>query len=186
MKRLPLVGLFMLIMLGGAYAHEGALSLYTTIEINDCDWELGSGQPFDKLNLYYVKGDGPDMGAAFEFKLEPSVSAGLSWFEPTWASQVEIVLGNLTEGYSGTATACIGVGESVVFIGNFAFLNMTVEGPFNVKIIPHPVSGKILITLCELNDPKHEVLGGTFIFNGTCNYGAQESSWGAIKSIYGD
>lgn len=183
MKTLALAFFAFMALAVPAAAHDGALSLYTNQTITDCDLPSALFLT-DTIRLYYVRGSGPDMGNAAEFRIEKSSLSVFFAPSPTWSNLIVATLGDIENGISITAAGCLGVGEAVVYLGEIYVLNGGEFGTFTVKVVNHPVSLGILITRCEPLQPIHPVLGGTFIFNGTCNPAVEETSWGAIKSLY--
>ena len=186
MKKLTLVALFLIFSFTCALAHNGAISLYIDENINDCDADIGMFEVVD-INLYYVRDQGPDLGGAYEFRLVCS-SGSVSFNVPTWPATMMIVFGTLTEGISVAHSTCIGTSKDVTWLGKIPVFNTVEAGEFTVTVVENPDSAPypgIFITLCP--DPplaKYAVLGGTFVFNGSCNPDVDSKSWGAIKSLY--
>ncbi len=183
MSRLTMAFVFLLLASSVALGHNGALSLYTSMAINDCDAPSGLFET-DSIRLYYVRSSGPPMGNAAEFRMALSSVSAIFSPSPAWSNLITVTLGDIESGMSITASGCLGATEPVVYLGEIYVFNLGEAGPFTVKVIPHPVSGKIIITICDAEQTVHEVLGGTFIFNGTCNPAVEASSWGAIKGLY--
>jgi len=193
MKKLALSTLFIVLLCGSAVAHNGALSLYTTAtsgEIGPCSGPIGSFET-DTIRLYYIRDNGPDLGNAVEFKLEFSIVDALL-LGSEWNSQFSVFLGDVLAGISATSSNCVGANESVVYIASFFVMYSGFAFPpetFTARIVqdpsPLPVNPAILaITACVPGNPIVEVLGGTYVFNGSCNPGVTETSWGAIKELY--
>ena len=193
MKRLTLAALFVMVLCGGAFAHNGALSLYADETITVCDAGLALFDTYN-LNMYYVKDQGPDLGRAAEFRLLRSSSAALLQ-APTWSPKINLTLGDLESGISITSNECIGPGETISYIGTIPVMSLGDPDTFTVRVVRHPATlpaPAIRITVCDPTNPLADVLGGTFIFNGDpnpanwlhCNPGVHSTSWGAIKSLY--
>lgn len=190
MKKLAMSALFVVLLCGSAVAHNGALSLYTDQTIQVCSGPIGSFE-IDTIGLYYVRDNGPDLGNAVEFKLEFSIVDALL-LGTEWNSQFSVFLGDVLAGISATATNCIGASEPIVYIASFQIMYSGFVFPpetFTARIVPDPSPlpenpAVLAITACLPGNPIYEVLGGTFVFNGSCNPGVTESSWGAIKELY--
>ncbi len=185
MRSLTLGILFVMVLGAPAFAHNGALSLYTDSGIGDCD--LTSGMfVTDTIQLFYVRGSGPEMGNAAQFRIEKSSEMVLFTPDPEWTPLVNLTIGDIQSGIAITAAACLGSGMNIVYLGNIYVFNMTELGMFTVKVVAYPLSvpPAINITICDPGQTVYSVLGGTFVFNGTCNPATEETSWGAIKSLY--
>lgn len=186
MKKLALSGLLVIMLFGSALAHNGALSLYImdgTVMI--CNKDIASDE-IAIISLFYIKDLGEDLGRAVEFRLLSSDP--LAFFvDAVWSSQISVPLGNVNDGISLTASTCMGVGETVVFIGDITvFYSNPSPATFTVRVVDHPLAQPpgIYITRCDPDNTLIAVLGGTFVFNGSCNPGVQATSWGAIKELY--
>ena len=183
MRTLALSFVMLAILASSAFGHDGALSLYTDQSIGDCDLPSALFMT-DTIRLYYVRGTGPDMGNAAEFRLELSTTNAFFAPPPVWSNLIVVTLGDIESGMSITGAQCLGVGLSVVYLGQIFVTNGFELGQFTVKVVNHPVSAGIFITRCDPGQTIASVLGGTFVFNGTCNPAVEETSWGAIKSLY--
>jgi hypothetical protein len=193
MRKLALSALFVMLFFGTALAHDGALSLYKTITApgNPVSWvchqDIGFLQT-DTISIYYIKDMGPDLGKAVEFRLVSSNPSAI-FIGVTWNPGIPIVVGDLDSGVSATATQCLGAGETVVFIADVYvfFTDATSPAPtFTVRIVEDPGAQPpaVNITICDEANTLYSVLGGTFVFNGSCNPGVQPKSWGAIKELF--
>jgi hypothetical protein len=187
MKKLAMSALFVILLVGSAGAHNGALSLYTDATITVCNKAIASFET-DTIRLYYVRDNGPDLGNAVEFRLETSIAEAL-FIGTEWNSQINNTLGDITSGISLTAAQCLGADASVVYIGSIFVMYTGFAFPaetFTVRVVEDPTSQPpaISITICDPFQTIQDVLGGTFVFNGSCNPGVQETSWGAIKELY--
>ena len=186
MRTLTLSFLFLVMLATAVYGHDGALSLYTNNSLGDCD-RTSTIFMTDTMQLFYVRGSGPDMGNAAEFKLELSSTNVFFAPPPIWSNLITVTLGDVETGMSITGAGCLGVGEPVVYLGMIFVTNGFETGEFRVKVASHPTSipnPGVWITLCDAGQTMYQVLGGTFVFNGTCNPAVEQSSWGAIKSLY--
>ncbi|MCX5752948.1 MAG: hypothetical protein NTW97_04780 [Candidatus Krumholzibacteria bacterium] len=189
MKKLAMSAVFLMLLFGSAVAHNGALSLYTDIGLSSCSMNI---EPFaqDTINMYYVRGTGPDLGNAVEFRLEASIPDALI-LSTDWNSQINMTLGDVSTGISLTASQCLGQNESVVFIGAIGLMYAGADAGvlFAIMVkedptVADPPGPGIYVTECVTGNPMVTVLGGTFVFNGSCDTGVQQTSWGAIKSLY--
>ncbi len=184
MKKLVLSVLLIMFVAVNGFAHEGTIGLYIDETLSDCDATLGTAV-FD-LNLYYWKDQGLDLGNACEFRLV--LSSPMAFFQdPTWADNIDLTLGSITTGISLTGTTCLGSGLNVVYLGTIPIFNVGDTDTFYVRVVNHPTAypnPSIFVTVCDENQTKREVLGGWFIFNGTCNVESEPKCWGAIKNLY--
>ena len=186
MKKLALSGLLVIMLFGSALAHNGALSLYILDQtVLICNKDIGFLENAI-ISLYYIKDLGDDLGKAVEFKLLSSDPSGI-FIGETWSTQITATLGDVDNGISLAASTCMGPGEDVVFIGDITvFYSNFTPTTFTVRVVDHPTTQPpgIFITLCDAGNTLQSVLGGTFVFNGSCNPGVQPTSWGAIKELY--
>jgi len=187
MKKLAMSALFVMLLFGSAGAHNGALSLYTDATIQICNSDIASFET-DTIRMYYVRGSGPDLGNAVEFMLAAS-SVDALFLGTEWNSQINVTLGDILTGISLTAPQCMGANEAVVYIGSIYVMYTGFAFPpetFYVTVKKDPTADPpgIFITECVPGNPIRTVLGGEFVFNGSCNPGVKETSWGAIKELY--
>ncbi len=188
MKKLAMSALFVLLLFGSAAAHDGALSLYTDATITVCSSVIASFET-DTINMYYVRGTGANLGNAVEFRLEASIADAIFLgFE--WNSQITVTLGDPLTGISLTGSNCLGGDEPVVYIGSIFIMYTGFASPpddrFTVMVKEDPAAQPpgIYITECLPSNPIKAVLGGTFVFNGSCSPSVKESTWGSIKALY--
>jgi hypothetical protein len=186
MKKLALSALFVVLLFGSAFAHDGALSLYKDQTIQVCSDAIGAFET-DTIRMYYVRDNGSDLGNAVEFMLVISDPEAL-FLGLEWNSQINVTTGDVLTGISATAGQCLGANEPVVYIAAFYIMNTNFMGgqTFTVSVAADPGAQPpgIYITECVPGNPIKAVLGGTFVFNGSCNPGVTETSWGAIKELY--
>lgn len=187
MRKMTLVGLLVLLVAGSVSAHNGALNLYyyKDLSFTDCDHPISAFMT-DTINLYYIRDLGYDMGNAAEFMGVLSDVNAIFTPPPTWSSQLPLTLGTLETGISLTGTACLGVSEPVVFLGEIYVLSFGAS-EFTFRIVNHPVSNGIFITRCNPAQDVVPVLGGTFVFSNNdnaCDPGVKSATWSAIKSLY--
>lgn len=193
MKNLLLSLVLVMCLAAGANAQEGMFALFSDTENRDCHMDLGIGE-IGNLYLMYVRGDGPRMGNAYEFKLLRS-SSGSAILSPTWPSSVVLTLGAVETGISLCSQECF-PDEYFVSLGTIPVMNVSDPDTFTVEIVPDPEQipqHAIVITECEAGAPIYiAVSGGAFVFNGGCYapldpYGTiavKETTWGAIKELY--
>jgi hypothetical protein len=191
MKKLALVALFLVVSAGLAQAQTTAkLGLYT-----DPNGQLTSCQApiaifgTDSVYLYYVKGNGHDLGFAVEFKgVLSNFDIGESDLVPAprWSNLFTLSQGDLLNGISLTASQCLGVNQAYVLLGTIfvQYTGFDVNIPFTLRITQHPDTGDIRITRCDARNTIDVINGSWFVFNGTCDIGTAPKSWGAIKSLY--
>jgi hypothetical protein len=185
MKKLALSALFLMLLFGSAVGHNGSLGLFAGPELNSCSAPIGNFG-IDTVMMYYIRDAGPDLGKALQFRLDISTIEALPMgYE--WNSQIVLELGSLTGGISITASQCLGGDQPSVYIGSIFMMNMGAQDlRFTVIVMEDPTAAPpgIYITECAVGEPMWTVLGGTFVFNGECSTGVEETSWGAIKELY--
>lgn len=191
MKSLLLFLVFLLCLTASASAHQGMLALFADTNNHECHTALAGGQ-IGNLYLMYVRGDGPRLGPAYEFKLLRSTS-GAVFLSPTWPSNIVLTLGYLEMGISLTAADCF-PDLDYVPLGTIPLMNISDPDTFTVKVVPDPgqVYHVIAILKCDAGRTLCAVLGGTFVFNGGCYspedpYGVvatKPTTWGAVKDLY--
>ncbi len=195
MKKLALAAFFVVAFIGFANAHNGALSLYAdpNASVNSpCNMSIGIYQT-DSIYLYYVRGNGPDIGNGIEFAMvlsDPDAS-----FDPlpVWRAGTQIVIyasgDSLQNGVSIVwGPGCLGLAQPIAYLGKiFVFYGGFVDPVprFTARVIPFPWTGNITILRCDPPEYTEAIVdGGTFVFNGSCNPGVESKSWGAIKALY--
>jgi hypothetical protein len=183
MRTLLLAVCIGLSLVSPAVAHNGAISLYEDPTLTDCDRWLPVFE-MDTVRVFYVRGNGPELGRVVEFKLDLTSANAQFNRPPVWSSAIGLVVGDIESGISLTSSSCMGLGQNVVYLGSIYLLNMGESGTFYLCVAPHPASGAIRAGLCDETNTMVSVSGGSFIYNGYCNVGVQEASWGAIKSLY--
>jgi len=185
MKKLALSALLVIMLFGSGLAHTGAISLYIMDQtVMICNKDLGYLETAT-IGVYYVKDLGYDLGNALEFKLISSNPA--SYFGTvTWVPEITVIMGDIESGISLTAGACLGFGQDVVHVGDVDVFLADQPTLFTVRVIDNPNAAPpgIHITRCDENQTQQTVLGGTFVFNGTCNPGVEPTTWSAIKELY--
>ncbi len=183
-----------------AFAHEGMVTLFADESGSDCDAVLLPGRSI-YLYLFYVRGDGPEYGTCCAMRLlKSSQNIKMHFFTQAPPPGERLSIGNINDGISfcnhaGEVGWCE-TGKDVVLLGRITVTNIFEEGPFTIEVVGNPDEPNIhlAITLCDSGCSKHAVIGGTFVFNGTCEnpenggepLGTQDSSWGAIKTLYTD
>jgi hypothetical protein len=183
-----------------SYAHDGMITLFASESGSDCDADLAPGQSVD-LYLFYVRGNGPEIGACCAMRLLKS-SQGVEMHSFTAAPPPgqRLCIGNINDGISfcnhaGEVNWCE-TGKDCVLLGRITVTNAFEEGPFAIRVAgnPNEYGDQLAITMCDSGCSKHAVIGGTFVFNAECEnpengqapLATVDSSWGAIKSIYTD
>ena len=195
MKRLLFSVLLALLCAGGASAHDGMIALFADMEATDCDASISKCHAVP-LYLMYVRGSGPEIAQCVEFKLLKSTE-GAEFLDPVWAGN-SLTIGTIETGIS----ICIHVGdswcsgsESVSYIGTISAVNFSDPDTFSVSVVANPKTQPPAINVaeCQPGFPIHEVIGGTFIFNGRChspenpfawNVAVRATTWGALKNLY--
>lgn len=180
-------------------AHEGMLALYADPSPTSCQAILPELTMIN-LSLFYIRGDGPYMGIACEFRLVKS-SDEIQISTPVFDESLGTVgyFGSLESGimiafHMGENGWCFE--EDYVFLGTIPIANISDPDTFTVSVVDAPrgiQEPRIAITLCLEGSPAHTVIGGTFVFNGTCQSPenpfqtpttVQSSTWGAIRGLF--
>jgi hypothetical protein len=207
MRYKAIIAMFMAVLCAGAgaRAHDGMLALYADVEQLDCSKELGVEESTN-IYLFYVKGGGPTMGNAYEFRLvRSSTGAVFTGISYPLSAQPNTILGDIESGAAiirngGTALEDL-CDDSVneIHLATIGIVNLSDADSFSVTVEGNPshlyTTDTPRITGCE--EPfalVHEVAGGTFVFNSFCydplnpysQVGTEASSWGAIKNMYRD
>ena len=182
-------------------AHEGMIALYADQTASSCQVDLPEFQLIN-LSLFYIRGDGPRFGKVCEFRLLKSTD-GIQFGSPIWGPEHGTVLtiGNLETGIAIGYHAGEGwcpPDEDTFFMGTIPVMNISDPDTFTVSVVKTlecaPTCG-IFTVSCVDGLIIYELIGGTFVFNGTCNspedpfgtsLGVESSSWGAIKKIYSE
>jgi hypothetical protein len=184
MKKVALSALFVVLFLGNAAGHNGSVSLFTDETIQVCNKALGYLET-DTIGVYYVRDNGYDLGIGVEFKVESS-SAQVNIIGWQWSELINNEIGNPNSGVSLAASQCIGGAENVAFIG-FIYVFCSSPSPtrYTLHIVDNPDSQPpaINIVRCDVLE-LYPVIGGWFVFNGSCNPAVESKSWGAIKELF--
>jgi hypothetical protein len=194
MKHLLISFVLVACLAAGANAHSGMFALFADTNNQECHANVGVGQTAS-LYLVYVRGDGPQMGQGYEFKLLRS-SAGTVFLQPTWPSSVlaEIALGTIETGISLFSVDCF-PNQDYTSLGTIPIMNVSDPDTFTVQVVPDPEQvpeHAIVFTTCEPYPSIYVVSGGTFVFNAGCHtpedpfgvLAVKETTWGAIKELY--
>lgn len=195
MKKALLAFILAMCLAAGANAHQGMLALFADTNNHECHTALGVGQ-IGNLYLMYVRGDGPRMGNAYEFKLLRS-SAGTVFLQPIWPPSIitDMIFGTIEAGISLVRPTCF-EDQSYVPLGTIPIMNISDPDTFTVKVVPDPTQEPpriVAILTCDSWHPAiYSVLGGIFVFNAGCfspedPYGVvatKSTTWGAVKALY--
>ncbi len=192
MKNLLLSLVLSVCLVGGANAHQGMLAIFADTDSQDCHTALGVGQ-IGNLYLTYVRGDGPFLGPAYEFKLLES-SPGVIFLAPTWPSSIVLTIGTVETGISLTAATCFPF-EDYVSLGTIPVMNVSDPDTFTVEVVADPgqvSEHALVISKCDPQYSLYVVTGGTFVFNAGCHspqnpfgrVSTRATTWGAIKELY--
>jgi hypothetical protein len=184
MRRLMIIGLFVLLSCSHAYGHNGSIGLYADASLNNCSGYYGY-YSIDSVYVFYVRGQGPNLGKEVDFRLQLS-SPDMTFSQTVvWSPRVKSTVGDIQTGISLRSDICMGMNEAVVPLGLVIIFNTSYEWITSyLSVVPHPSSGMISIGECDPPETIVPVPGGVFVFNGACNVGVKTSSWGAIKSLY--
>ena len=167
MRMLLLATLAVALFAGSPSAHEGRLALFADMNGSVDYGTLAAGDTLNLL-LFYLKGDGPVLGNAVEFKLSLS-TGGAAFKAPVWASDVILTLGTIEDGIALTGNRCLGsnrYGEAIeaAYIGTIPVVNLSEMDGFVARVegVMEPVP---IITICTPDQPIYGVQGGEFRFN---------------------
>jgi hypothetical protein len=188
MKRLTLAAFFLVVFVGLAQAQTTAkFGLYADPDglQASCQASIGIYET-DSIYIYYVKGNGYDLGNAVQFRMVLSNPDALFSPAPRWASQFNLSIGDLENGIALTAATCLGVSQSIVWLGRIGveYDGFDISTPFTARVVEHPETGDISITRCNVQQTVISVRGSWFVFNGVCDLAVKPTSWGAIKGLY--
>lgn len=203
MKRLVIVCILLLLISVsiGSEAHEGMLALYADVEQGSCAKELGILETTN-IHLFYVKGDGPTIGNAYEFRLVKS-SEGVMFTSLSYplSAQPCTILGDLESGTAIIRNAGTKLedlcddSQMEIHLATISIINLSDADSFMVTVKEYPgpeYPPGPRITGCEEYVVIYDVGGGSFVFNGTCYepldpfglVATENTSWGAVKSMY--
>jgi len=186
MKKLAIAMTVLMIISSVSFAHNGAISLYLDETPSDCDYDLPLFLAVD-IYILHIRGNGPELGKAVQFRIL-STSPALQIGNEEWNPAKTLTMGSLTDGISVSfGNTCLGQGNDVTYIGKFQVFNTGDTDTARVKVVDDPTdktSPGIYITICDENNTKYRVLGGTFVINGSCDPAVEPKSWGAIKSMF--
>ena len=192
MKKALLAIVLAVCLAANANAHQGMLALFADTNNHECHRALGVGE-IGSIYLMYVRGDGPRLGPAYEFKLLKSTT-GAVFLSPTWPSNIVLTLGYIEIGISLTAQDCF-PDLDYVPLGTIPVMNLSDPDTFTVQVVPDPGQAPrhvIAILKCDPGRTLYAVLGGMFVFNAGCfspedPFGVvatKATTWGAVKDLY--
>ncbi len=188
MKKLSIIAILILMTASAVSAHEGSIGIFTTELATDCDATLPPFTPFDVYLMYIRSDGGPDGITGAEFRAEISDPA-VAILSPTWNPAI-LPNGDVATGIGivFTGVSCYGPGQSMVWLGTLQLMNMGAPAGWTMKIFGDPRSSTgtgLNVSICDEFKTMVPVLGGWFIGeDGTCNVGAESTTWGAVKSLY--
>jgi hypothetical protein len=185
MKRLVMFFSLLMVLGVAALAHEGAVCLYKDVALSACSATIMPMGTVD-IALLYIKGDGVDMGAAAQFRIILTTS-GATISNVIWNPYITLFEGTPPGNVSIAGQTNFGCGLDIVWLGTLTVWNLMDSDTFYVKVVDNPDvfwGPGIYITDCEPEKNEIKVIGGTFVFNGSCNVAIEPKSWGAIKSMY--
>lgn len=195
MKSLVLILLILACSAIVVSAHEGMLALFTDTLVTSCSAPLPAPYSTADVALLYIKGNGPDMGNAWEFVMfrsEPHLVATTIIWAPL------VVVTSCSDPFVvcyGASSDCLGPeGKQIAYIGTFSFLWINASAPpeFFIEVRENPdavpLPGIIIVDCDDPNKSPYYVKGGRFVFNGPCDpdpiISVQETTWGGIKQLF--
>ena len=180
--------------------HEGMIAFFSDQSASSCQVILPEYGVI-KLPLFYIRGDGPRFGQVCKFRVLRS-STGMELGYPEFSEEHGLVstLGNLetgiTIGYHFGYEWCAPEDEDAFYLCTIPIFNLSDPDTFTVTVAENidgsPACHTLTVVPCEDLENPHEVIGGTFVFNGDCHSpeepfalptAAERSSWGAIKEL---
>jgi hypothetical protein len=170
-----------------AFAHEGAISLYTDASLTSCHQNPFPIFSTTTITMLYIRGDGVDMGSAAAYKIV-CTTTDVSFMNVEWEPYIDIPpIGGVPGNVAIAGTSNFGCGQEIVPLGTFDLVNLGDMDTFYVRVeknsdtFPVPM---IIITDCTPFKNEVEVIGGVFVCNDVCNVAVDPKSWGAIKNMY--
>ncbi len=169
MKRLLIVMACILLLGAAAESHEGMIALFTDMDRTDRDDEIEL-YAIQDIYLFYLRGNGPDQLAAYEFRFLIS-SPDVLIMNPEWPPEVWAA-GNVNEDVTAVGdgvSLCTewGTGDAF-YLGTIPVLNYGDPDTFTISVV-EPIGGpyaRLQICRCEYGFPTHPVIGDMFLFNG--------------------
>jgi hypothetical protein len=206
MKRFMFLLIAVLLLASAVNAAPASISLYIIDHgamVNYMNRRLVESGPIetDTIGVYYMKGDGDELGKELNFNLLSSLSSPWELVRHhRWENKIQASDYHCDQegncGYILRAYECLGIGQEVVYLGDFYITWLlsppeTVDMPFNLQVVAgasdfalwHPHPAGLLISRCDPDDTWESVLGGTFYFNSEA-VAVKPTTWGAIKSLY--
>lgn len=194
-----LLAFSLLIAVCPVVAHDGLIAFFSDQSTSSCHVILPEFQVY-RLPLFYIRGDGPRLGNACEFRVAKS-STGMILGAPEFTAGHGLVStlgsleGGITISYHAGENWCA-PDEDVYLLCYVPVTNLSDTDTFTVSIVPDPTCpvpycARAIIP-CGIWEC-YSVAGGTFVFNGDCYtpedpfgspVGVESSSWGAIKKLF--
>jgi hypothetical protein len=157
------------------YGH-GMLTLFADPAGTDCDLEIATDEIKD-LYLFYVRGTGPTLGSAVEFRLRRS-SSNITFQDPEWSSDIITSMGDVYTGISLVGSKCLGKSPSgevldKVYLGRIPIYNAGGTDASYVRVVDDPNASPpgTYVVACDAYNTLVEVFGGAVTVNGTCGVG---------------
>ncbi|MBN1163009.1 MAG: hypothetical protein JXB45_00385 [Candidatus Krumholzibacteriota bacterium] len=178
MKKVILFVVAIALLMGNAQAMNSYIGLFRDEERTDFHY-FGAGQ-FDVWVWHYPGSDGM-MSAEFAMTYPPDCCQ-IGWeVNPDY----KIIFQNPTFPNGGAITF-----ETCAYDWKWSY-KLTVlaasPDPGIIKVVPNPHTGKILYAACTTGFPTYEPIIYTwFCVNYFCYIDVEETSWGAIKSMYNE
>jgi hypothetical protein len=178
MKKVIMMIAVIALMAGSAYAGPNYyIGMYSAgAEHSSCGVEVASAPALYTVEFWILPGD---LGLkSFAFKLD---TAGDVVFSQTNSPDCSFVSGTLADGLMGSMTGCWYDWKMVITAQMYAF---TTAG-HALTILPKPDIGELQATDCTPGYPIHDLIAlNTFGINMACTTDTEDSSWGAVKSLY--
>lgn len=183
MKRLSTALILIIVLSTGALAHQGSIGLYTDQTATDCDAAIAPFTPYSIFIMYFRSDGGPNGIFALEFSIDIIGDWGF-FGSPAWSPAVSITNGDIATGIAVSYSDCEGAGADYAWVGSIPFTSLGATSG-TIKVGPSTAYDLPIVAMCDDMRTLAPVLGGYFTApDGSCDIGTEESSWGAIKSMY--
>ena len=189
MKKLVMGIACVILFVSNAFAHDGTIGLFTSDLAVDCDGTPTAYVPYTVYMVYLMSDGGPNGILGWDLRVEFSVGApDILVGVPIWAPNTLPQGTDIEYGVSVVSDGgyCIGLNDETVYLGHFTVMSTGIVG-FRAQVMPHTDNNDevVYVVMCDIAHTEHVVTGGTFIFqDGQCNTDVEDSSWGAIKSLF--
>lgn len=151
-----------------AFAHNGRISLFSDATGTDCN-STGTPYTIETVHILYIPDNGIPSISGAEFRVDPSsTNIMITNFTPSPA--VALYMGSVETGITLAFSGCQSSTPSL-WLGSVDVMPLTAgTHHLTVRENPDALPPAINIVDCEIFQDIHPVLGGTFVFNGDCDF----------------